>query len=241
LLLKHILKNDTDWSNFCAACGECRRDILNTDFIVYAPPKARDKSRHLNLEHYIKWANNILYVSRLKENKESKKFQQHFGWVKKFKKKMKIWQQLMAVLHTVKTEITRNGLTRNTWKYLRNKLASLNKVLPQTVDLIAQLKDYILQETRIIPVGEAWPGSSDIIESVFGRFKHHASKAPMRDISRMVMTIPIFTCPEIMDKLKSILEFKTIKNTLRWLQNNIGESVMSKRRKAFRTRRINKY
>ena len=241
LLLKHILKNDMDWTRFCAACGECRRDIINTDFIIYAPPKARDKSRHLNLERYVKWVNNILYVSRHKGNKESAKFQQYFAWVKKFKKKMKIWQQLMAVLHVAKTEITCNGLTKNTWSYLKNKLIPFNKTLPQTVNLLSNLKEYILQETLIIPEGEAWPGSSDIIESIFGRFKHHASKSPIRDISRMAITIPIFTCPEIKDKLKVILEFKTIKNTLRWLQNNIGESATSKRRKAFKVKRINKY
>ena len=62
----------------------------------------------------------------------------------------------------------------------------------------------------------------------------------MRDISRMAMAIPIFTSQFSVAKLKTIFEFKTVEKTLKWVRNNMGETMTSKRRKVFRTRRLSK-
>lgn len=238
VLLKHMLKNDEAWEQFYAECGSCRRQLINTAFMAYSPPAARDKSRHLNLERYIRWVDNILYVSGHKNNRECPEFQKHFGWVKKFKKTFKVWRQLIDILHNAKKEMVQNGLGRETFNNILKSVKS--KLFPQNELVLAKIADYCHKETQNLPEGQTWLCCSDIIESIFGRFKRYARRAPMREISRMAMTIPIFTSQFSQDKLMDIFKFKTIRNTINWIRNNMGETMTSKRRKAFCIKRLNK-
>ena len=236
--LKHILTKDENWAPFYSECGLCRRRLLNTDFIAYAPPVSRDKSRHLNLERYIRWVDNILYVSGHKNNRQCPEFQKHFGWVKKFEKSFKIWRQLIAILHSSKVEMIHNGLSSKT---LNNILPSIESELyPQSQQILTKITEYCEKETLNLSEGQTWLCCSDIIESIFGRFKRYARRAPMRDISRMAMAIPIFTSQFSVAKMKTIFEFKTVEKTLKWVRNNMGETMTSKRRKVFRIKRLNK-
>jgi hypothetical protein len=240
LILKHILNKDEEWKLFHALCGECRKKLINTELFSYTPPKARDKSRHLNLDRYIKWMDKILYVSNLKQNRESEKFCKVFGWVKKYKKRLKVWREIMKLLDIVKKEIKQNGLRTNTADIFKEEVQKEFAIVAGTTeDIYSEILDYIEKETAPIPEDKTWPGCSDIIESIFGRFKNYAKNTPFKEITRMVMAIPIFTNEITIDKIQRALEFKTVKKTTKWLQNNIGETMMIKRHNAFRIRRIN--
>jgi hypothetical protein len=240
--LKHILKDDRQWKDFYSACGACRTKVIYTDLFKYSPPKGRDKSRHMNLEEYIKWLGQILYVSNLKENRESKKFQEVFGWTTQYKKALKRWKQMIDLILIVKKEVKLKGFQNNTWANLKEKIkkqiGNLNKTAKCIYD---ELKEYIIKMTIPIPSNEVWPGCSDIIESVFGRVKSYVKNAPFKEISRMIMAIPIFTGKITLDKIKLFLEDRTVRKTSKWLRNNIGETYIQKRRNAFRKRRINNY
>lgn len=238
--LKHILKEDSQWKDFYSACGACRIKVIHTDLFCYSPPKGRDKSRHQNLEEYIKWLKKILYVSNLKENRESKKFQEVFGWVKKYKKALKRWKQIIELILIVKKEVKVKGFQNDTWSNLKKQIKNQIGSLTQTTKIVySELKEYIIKTTDLIPKNEAWSGCSDIIESVFGRVKGYARNAPFKEITRMIMAIPIFTGQITLNKIKVFLESRTAIKTSRWLKNNIGKTYIQKRRNAFRKRRIN--
>ena len=242
IVLKHALADDLEWKEFHAACGECRRTVLNTDLFCCAPPKAKNKSRHLNLDRYIKWMNQILYISKHKKNRTSERFRKAFGWVEKYKDKLKIWEELMSLLYILKKEIKLNGFSAETPDAVRSHIErELNAISYSAEVIYSDIQEYISETIAPIPDGETWPGCSDIIESIFGRFKNYAKNTPFKGITQMVMAIPIFTTKITKDKIKRALEFKTVKNTIKWLRNNIGESMAFKRRNAFKIKRINKY
>ena len=239
--LKHILKDDEQWKTFYSACGACRTKVMHTDLFKYSPPKAREKSRHLNLEEYIKWLENIFYVSKLKENRKSDKFQEAFGWTKKYKKALKRWKQIIALIHIVKKEVKLNGFQKKTWGQLKEQIKKQIGVLNETTKIVyLELKEYIIKGIAPIPQNEVWPGCSDIIESVFGRVKNYAKNSPFKEITRMIMAIPIFTGEITLNKIKIYLEARTVEKTTKWLKNNIGETYIQKRRNAFRKSRISK-
>jgi hypothetical protein len=240
--VKHILKEDEQWKAFYSACGACRIKVIHTDLFKYSPPKGRDKSRHMNLEEYVKWLDKILYVSTLKENRESEKFQKVFGWTKKYKKAILQWKEIIALIHIVKKEVKIKGFQNKTWEELKRKIKQQIGTLTKTTKIVYnELKEYIIKTTSLIPPNEVWSGCSDIIESVFGRVKSYAKNAPFKEITRMIMAIPIFTGQITVDKIKIFLEARTVKKTTKWLKNNIGETYLQKRRNAFIKRRINNY
>ena len=56
-----------------------------------------------------------------------------------------------------------------------------------------EIMDYIEEETAGVGDDQILLGSSDIIESVFGRYKGFSGKTPMEEVGRAVLTIPVFT------------------------------------------------
>jgi hypothetical protein len=241
LILKHFLNNDADWKRFYAMSGETRRNLLQTELFCYAPPKTRDKSRHLNLDSLVEWAENLLYARKQKANRKSEKFTKAFGWIDAHTKKIKLWRQILDLIKFLKTEVVNNGIGGETLTRFKMLTAKHYEKIPSKLQKIYdEMIEYVNDVAAYVPSGESWPACSDVIESIFGKYKTFAKQYPFREITRMIMTIPIFTCKEIKNKLKRFLEHKTTKFAYKWIKNNIGESMQFKRRNAFRIRRINK-
>ena len=60
LLLKGILEPCHTWQEFLTQCSVTRNQILKTHLAFLMPPSLRDKSRYLNLDKLVKWAENLL-------------------------------------------------------------------------------------------------------------------------------------------------------------------------------------
>ena len=96
-----------------------------------------------------------------------------------------------------------------------------------------EIMDYIEVETAGIGDDQILLGSSDIIESVFGRYKGFSGKTPMKEVGRAVLAIPVFTGKFDAAEVRTAMESVPAKDVDDWLRQNIGESFLSKRKRAF--------
>ena len=81
--------------------------------------------------------------------------------------------------------------------------------------------------------GDAYPGTSDIIESILGKYKIFSARSPMQEIGKAVLTIPVFTSDLDYDEVNKAMETVSANDVKVWLDENIGESLFSKRKQAF--------
>lgn len=91
------------------------------------------------------------------------------------------------------------------------------------------------QQTDEIAKNELYLGTSDIIESVFGKYKSFSRKTPIRDIGKTILAIPVFTSELTYEKLAEAFATVKMKNVTSWIKNNIGTSLFAKRVEAYRT------
>ena len=76
-------------------------------------------------------------------------------------------------------------------------------------------------------------GCSDIIESIFGKYKNFSGKSSMKEIGRAVLTIPAFVGKIKHNEVKQAMESISAKDVSKWQKENIGISFLSKRKEAF--------
>lgn len=239
IFLKKLLENDPDWLEFGKKLTETKRNVVQTDLAAYAPNKPKDKSRWLNLEERVKWAENILAVKhkhgRLteKEAEWKRKFQKNYGWVNDCKRNITLWRAYLDILSTAKEEIKQNGLSRKTHKIVGRKLKKVKSRRKNVAKLKGQLIAFLKNETETFIDSNAWLGTSDIIESVFGKYKIFSARTPLKEIGKSVLTIPVFTSPQTLPDIKKAMETISDKMLREWLADNIGESLFSRRKKAF--------
>ena len=73
------------------------------------------------------------------------------------------------------------------------------------------------------------PVSSDIIESLFGKFKHTIEKSPQSDMNHSILVIPLLCGKMSEEKISNALNSVSQKELEKWKKDNIGETMRSKR------------
>ena len=233
LILKHQLKNDKVWLSFCAKIAESKRSIVHTELAFLSPPKPRDKSRWQNLDAYVKWAEMILkQKSELMSIAEIQRLKAKLSWVEEYKPHIREWRIMLDILHAVKTEVKNNGFRKQTKDEFKKSIKSLKVSSCRLKNIKKEVFLYI--EKECAKITGVYPGCTDIIESVFGKYKNFSGKSPMKEIGRAVLTIPVFTSNVDYKEVKVAMESVSAKDVSDWLKKNIGISLFSKRKQAFK-------
>lgn len=238
--LKKILNGNPRWNLFINKITDTKRKSLHTVMAYLAPPKPREKSRWLNLDFNLKWAETILdnkHQSRPgRLTKHQQKFRELFDWLDEFEEDIKEWRLLLNVVDEAQKEVKRNGLSKET-NYNFKKITKKAGVGNPTIEKIKlKITDFLISETAAMKDEQILLGTSDIIESVFGKFKIFSAKNPMKEIGRSVLTMPILTSEVTIEEVKEAMETISDKKLSEWLESNIGVSLFAKRRKAYAKR-----
>jgi hypothetical protein len=239
LLLKYLLKDDAQWKGFNTRIAETKRKVVHTKYAAYAPNKPRDKSRWLNLDAHITWAEAILnrkgkHGHPTKEDREwSEGFNALYGWVAQYKRQITQWRLWLDVLDVAKCEVKKNGLREDTAKDFRKRVAKIRSKRTSVRKLKNELVHFFQEETRHFQGEEPWLGTSDIIESVFGKYKVFSAKTPMKEVGKAILTIPVLTSAITPGEVRNAMETVSDKVLQKWIRDNLGESLFAKRKKAF--------
>lgn len=231
IILKKQLENNERWDDFITKISYTKKSLVHTILAFMAPGKPKEKARWLNLENYLLWAQSSLQQATMKMNqKEKGKFDEKVLWVKDFKKDIKEWSNMLMMLNILKNEIKVNGLSScslsNIDETLRKSEIKINSApLRETY---SEIQKYLNEE--IGGLDGVFVGCTDIIESVFGKYKNFSSKSPMKEIGKSVLTIPVFTSEINPEIIKKAMEETTTKDVNKWLKKKIGKSLLSKRR-----------
>lgn len=238
IILKHLLNNNDKWNSFNKKLSETKTRVVQTEFVAFASNKPKTKARWLNLDAHIKWATNILNHKHKQgtlseEDLQWKaKFDDYFGWVAEYADIIGEWSACLDVINTANIEIKENGLSKKSHSRFKRRLR-----IKRTHTMASEIKDELIaffkQSTQNLPDSEAWLGTSDIIESIFGKYKQFSAKTPIKEIGKSILTIPVFTSKITASEVKAAMESVSAASLKKWIDVNLGESLFSKRMKLF--------
>jgi len=237
LILKNHLKNDEIWKSFVDATCKTKRSLVHTALAYLAPPKPREKARWMNLDAYVDWSEKILCLKTkdVKKN-EWEKYKSKLKWVRQFKHNILEWRRILDMLDALKKEVKTNGFNFDTKDNFTKSVSSLDLKTPRLILIKKEIIEYIEEECKNID--GVHPGCSDIIESVLGKYKNFSSKSPMKEVGKAVLTMPVFTSSVDYKEVKTAMESISANDVKQWLDDNIGESLFSKRKQAFSLKKI---
>ncbi len=162
------------------------------------------------------------------------RFLEGFGWIRAYREELVVYAQMMEQSKAIQSVLKSEGLHAGIGEPLRATLIPPAALTPRAADFSNRILEQVTQEAAKIPPGETWLASSDIIESVFGKYKTFTSRGPLKEVGRLVLAIPAFiadlTIPVIRDAMESV---RTL-DVEHWLKTHLGDSLLAKRRQAFR-------
>jgi len=189
--LKSQFEGTSTYKCFTSMVSQCAKRLRQTELAFLTPPKLRTKGRFLGISKLGKWGDKMIEVLAVKGRAKKESllarlrqalpgFTQLKPFIMRFANQAKIVSRVMEILKN-------QGLNKTTYQ----QCYQLSEQLPNS-KVKNRMQTWLQQHIKIQQQITSKPlmVSSDIIESLFGRFKHIIERSPQADMNRTTLLIP---------------------------------------------------
>jgi hypothetical protein len=236
-LLKSRLEKNPRWMAFCTKVGQTRCATQQTELGALVPPGSKPKARFMNLEGQLKWAGKVLAIlDALPGSAPSwvtpERLEEKLGWLREFRADLVAWRQWQAIIDLTVNFVGGEGLHAKTAVILSKKLHPL----PQTTEgrrLTAELIKFVREQARKAKAGERLPGSTEVLESCFGRFKTLERDQAKGGFTSLILGFGALLAEATIDTVSGAMRTVPTRTVREWCARHLGQTLFSKRMEAF--------
>ena len=233
-ILKRELRDDEHWNEFIKLAAKTRQRVRQTQLAALAPPNQRSKARYLNLHELVQWGQQKLCYFDLQKDEADNLFDpnemdEKLGWLVNYRQHLAKWQELLEVVKVAEDYIKFVGIFDDCHIELKKHL-DLNLSTGRAKRVRQDLILFAEKQSKNVRQDERMLGSSEVIESVFGKYKRIEQDQAKSGFSSMVLSIAATVSKTTKDTIRKALETVPTKKIHEWFKNNIGQSVQSKKK-----------
>jgi len=242
LIVEKLYLNDNRFVGLKSKMSNMRSKFVQTEIAAIVPPKGRKKSEYQSFDKIIKWGNAALNLinNKLKDPEQIQYLQEYFetktldrirtelSWISQYEALITELSEINHSIQEVETELKYNGLSKLSLKKCEKAVVKLKSNNGRKFKEILLLK--INEQIQLLPTTKTVLFSSDILESIFGKYKNRVSENPMASVTSLMLIIAAFTCNLTEDNVKKSIENVKIIDLKRWSNENIPISLFKKRK-----------
>jgi hypothetical protein len=162
-----------------------------------------------------------------------KRFMEKLEWLNNYEEEIKVWFEIVELILLAEKQVKCEGLSQQSEDLFKEKSKKTGVNNKRVQNFKKQIIEHLFEEGRKIPDGQTLIGTSDIIESTFGKYKIFSSRNPLKEVGKMILTIPVFIGKKSNSYVKSALEVIKSVSVKNWANDVFGQSNLSKRIQAF--------
>jgi hypothetical protein len=233
--LKHQFQNSSGYKKFTTLVSKGANQLRQTDLAFLTPPKLRTKGRFQSVSQLGVWGDKMLSVFAVKGGAKKGSllarlrcafpgFNALKPFIARFATAASVTSQIMKMLKN-------NGLSQSTY----NDCLTLLNQLPKRSKVKTRIQQWLHEHLAIQKTITKQPllVSSDIIESLFGRFKHVIERSSHADMNRTALLIPAL-CGHLDESIMTTAFNHACHNDLKqWEEDNIAYTMRKKRQNFF--------
>ena len=234
--VKRALERDEQWLAFAKAANATKRAVYQTELAFCNPPAQRGKARYMSVDILVAWGKKMLQLldSPPLENDSLNlsRLQDKLGWIKQYREAIDGWQSVMNVIETVETTVRREGYHALT----RSKIESTLDATPEgslADRLRVELLEFVDQNAGLTDEGDSLPGSSEVLESIFGKYKNLQGESGQFGVTGMVLSIGALIGRVTIATIRTALESTSAVDVKAWEKKHLGSTVGAQRVAAF--------
>jgi hypothetical protein len=236
-LLKSHLNNDETWNSFTQQASQTKSQAQQTALAFIAPPNQRTKARYMNLEILVRWGKRALALrdeieTKAGDSKRYEKIEEKLGWLKQYREPLKQWDEICQVTMTVESFVRQGGLWNGCELELSKRL-DFPISSPTGIQITEQLLDFVKSESVKAKPNERLLGSSEVIESVFGKVKRLEQDQAKSGFTGLILGAAAIVSQTTQDVVTNAMETVPTKKVIEWIKKKLPQSLQSKRNIAF--------
>jgi hypothetical protein len=217
--------------------AKTKSQLQQTALSQLKPPNQRSKARYMNIEILLNWGeetrqiiNNSFDFSEAEKSQLPKLY-----WLNDYETRFEKWHELLEVATLTEKTVRSEGITLDGHEILK---AQFQEKLPDlkhasAITLKENLIDFVKAQGHICEKGERLLGSSEIIESVFGKQKYLEQDYAKEGFTSLVLGIGAFVGEMSVDTVKKALACTPVKEITKWCFEELGQTLQSKKIEAY--------
>jgi hypothetical protein len=233
-LLKHALEGDPAWASFTEKVHRFKQQVSFTPLAGLAPPQQRSKARYMNLDVLVAWARkSLLLLDRPKAMRKAglraRQVEEKLGWLRTFVPQVRRWGEMLSVIGVAEHYVRHQGIHRQAAEELAALLPK--PTTPTAKRLRKQLLEFVAAEGQQAREGERLLGSSEVLESIIGKFKQVAGERGQHGLTGMVLSIGALVGKLAVTTVQTALTEITTPTVWNWCRSHLGATVQSVRQR----------
>jgi hypothetical protein len=237
-LLKARLEREPRWRRFQTLVGQTRCAIQQTELAFLGPPGPKLKARFMNLRPMLDWAAKVLNVLRepsavVRNEVGLPRLREKLGWVEEFAAALAEWREWQQLLDVAVEYVAKNGVEERSAENLKQPLlAALRHASSR--QLADEFLAFAAAEASKVPLGERYPGSSEVLESLFGKFKVLEKQHAKAGFTGLILSFGALTAKMTTSTIQQSLKHSPTQAAWNWIRDKLGATFYSQRKQAFR-------
>lgn len=234
-VLKGHLQNNARWKAFATALGQTKFQIQQTELAFLVPPSQRSKARFMNVGVLVRWARVALVAlddpSRLEPlGVEANRVREKLGWLAGFREEIEDWSACQETIEGTLDFVRRQGLYVGAGVDLATRLPAVSGMAGA---LRQELIDFVTRQSSRTRVGERLPGTTEVLESCFGRLKAIEDGQSKSGFTGLVLSLGAIVGKRDPATLQAMLERVRVRDVIAWCRKKLGISTQSRRRQVY--------
>ena len=233
-ILKREFQDNEEWLKFNQLCSQTANKVRQTSLSFLCPTNQRSKSRYMNIDVLVSWGSKTLrYFDRGPvAGIDPEVVEEKLGWLMGYRKQLGEWEEVLKITGETESFVRNKGLYRE----CHHELSDIVKPLAHTEQsnrICSELLSFVEEESLKAKPNERLPGSSEVIESIFGKMKQMEQSQSNSGFTGLILSIAAMVSETTVDVIRKAMDTVRTKDVLEWCKNILGESVQAKRKKAF--------
>ena len=243
LLEKQIGRSER-FKEFMTEVGLTRNRIQQTELSHFAPPPLRQKSRFMNLASLLRWAQMVLLHlsdpnSPSRESVTAERMEEKLGWLRGFASELSLWSECQDVIDLSLSVINHEGLSTASLDELESRLwiwLDREEQVERPANSLAAALFQFVKDSVAKLRGDAPRGwlSSEVLESLFGRFKRLERQHSRGGFTRLVAAIPTLCRKVDADLIRKRFGETRAADVKQWIKSTLGTTLTARRNAAYR-------
>lgn len=236
-LLKRELENNPRWQEFQTRVGQTRCAVQQTELAFLTPPAPKPKARFMNLGPQLSWAKHVLAVLREPQTvakfAQTARLEEKVGWINAFEADVIEWLQWQQVVEVTVTEVNCQGIFRGGSAKLKKQLSQLDALGNSARYLADELVQFVRSEELQTRPGERFPGSTEILESSFGKFKQLEKQQSRGGFTQLLLGFGAMLTRVTTDVVREAMRRSRTTDIRQWAAETLGITLFGQRKLAF--------
>jgi hypothetical protein len=239
-LLKRELEHDPVWAEFSQRANEAKRQVQQTELAFSNPPQQRGKARYMSVDVLVDWGRNVLawldHPQPTGRELDPERVESKLGWLRAYRQPIERWQRALEVVELVESTVRKEGYHAGSVETLRQKLPPAD---PEQFSgrLSTALLEFVTEQAAKASGQGPIPGSSEVLESIIGRYKNMQGETGQFGVTSMLLSIGAFVGKLTIGGIRKALETITSPQLKSWERSALGVTIQSQRKRAFSTSR----